>query len=84
MTEVDNLYWYLMHTQDMPNTIEDEIIRYLHMVGKKYEVLSLYIDAELSGTKVDEIETEEEIPPTNLGQEFFTFEGEEEPPISEE
>lgn len=54
-TEVDNLHWYLMNTQDMPNAIEDEIIRYLHHIEKKLEVLILYTDAVLSGKSLDEL-----------------------------
>src|SRR5690606_20282630 len=46
---VDELYWYLTHTEDMPNTIEDEIVRKLAKVEMAYETLALYIDAELSG-----------------------------------
>ncbi len=48
-TTVDLLYWYLMHTEDMPNAIEDEVIRNIALIGKKFTVLTLYIDAELSG-----------------------------------
>lgn len=46
---VDTLYWYLMHTQDMPNTVEDEVYRYAHILEGKFENLRLYIDAELTG-----------------------------------
>ena len=48
-TNVEQLYWYLMHTEDMPNAIEDEVVRNIALIGKKYTVLTLYIDAELSG-----------------------------------
>ena len=61
-TAAEELYWYLMNTQDMPTTIEDEIIRKLHFLEKKFELLKLYIDAELGGTShpevVDEVLTE--------------------------
>ncbi len=77
-TEVDELYWYLMNTQDMPNTIEDEISRFLHMIEKKFQVLCLYTDAELSGTKLENIEKNEDIPPImSSSQEFFMTQGEE-------
>lgn len=46
----DNLFWYLKHTQDMPNTIEDEVQRKVARLKRDYEMLALYIDAELSGT----------------------------------
>lgn len=48
--EMDKLYWYLIHTQDMPTTIEDEVIRYLHQIQRKFSTLEDYINAELSGT----------------------------------
>ncbi len=75
-TEVNELLWYLMHTQDMPNTIEDEISHYLHLINKKYEVLLLYIDAELSGTKVADLENAEDIPALDSADEFFVTQGE--------
>ena len=46
---VDDLYWYLLNTQDMPNTIEDEITRYCFILEKKVGTLEIYIDAELTG-----------------------------------
>lgn len=46
---VDELLWYLSHTQNMPNTIEDEIIRSCHHLEKVLSNLTLYIDAELGG-----------------------------------
>ncbi|MBT4790403.1 MAG: hypothetical protein HON90_02435 [Halobacteriovoraceae bacterium] len=54
-TEVDELSWYLMNTQDMPNAIEDEIIHFVHQIEKKLTALVLYIDAELSGANIDEL-----------------------------
>lgn len=47
--EVDSLYWYLLNTQDMPNTIEDEITRYCTTLRRKVDTLEVYIDAELTG-----------------------------------
>ena len=48
---VDELLWYLSHTQDMPNTIEDEILRSCHHLEKILSNLTLYIDAELGGSE---------------------------------
>ena len=53
-TKVDELYWYLMHTEDMPNAIEDEVIRQTNNIRKKLYNLNLYISAELSGESVVE------------------------------
>lgn len=57
-THVDELKWYLMHTQDMPNTIQEEIIRKTNLLEKKSKNLSLYIDVELSGKPMMEQEEE--------------------------
>ena len=75
-TEVDRLFWYLMHTQDMPNTIEDEIIRYLHIIRKKFDVLTLYVDAELSGTTLEHIQSDEDLSSISTDQVPFLFEEE--------
>ncbi len=55
-SKVDELYWYLNHTEDMPNTIEDEVFRHIAGLGKKFNMLSLYISAELSGESPEKIE----------------------------
>ena len=55
---VDELLWYLSHTQDMPNTIEDEIMRACHHLEKVLSNLTLYIDAELSGAEKKPSKTE--------------------------
>ena len=52
-TIADEIYWYLKHTQDMPNMIEDEISRLLHKLKGQYDMLCLYIDAELAGQPVE-------------------------------
>ena len=55
---VDQLKWYLMHTQDMPNTIEEEIQRKTAVLKKKHENLMIYINVELSGEgRPEEIES---------------------------
>lgn len=54
---VDELLWYLSHTQDMPNTIEDEILRSCSLLHKVLSNLTLYIDAELSGSEKDKSST---------------------------
>lgn len=51
--EVEELYWYLKRTQDMPNTIEDEILREISVIKRLLDNLILYIDAELSGASSD-------------------------------
>lgn len=53
--KIDELLWYLSHTQDMPNTIEDEILRKCSHLEKILANLTLYIDAELGGDKQEDV-----------------------------
>ncbi len=46
-TEVEEMYWYVMHTEDMPVTVEDNAARYLKRIENFYQTLHLYLDAEL-------------------------------------
>jgi hypothetical protein len=48
-TLADEMYWYLKHTQDMPNMIQDEVARFSNKLKVQYETLALYVDAELTG-----------------------------------
>ena len=73
---VDQLYWYLKHTQDMPNTIEDEIMRQVAKLNKKISNLQLYINAILAGEDLESIEFESDIPPAEQHSAFFESEGE--------
>ena len=57
--DIDELYWYLERTQDMPNTIEDEVTRSSSQLRKQLENLILYIDADLAGVKPVDPDTEE-------------------------
>lgn len=76
-TAVDQLYWYLKHTQDMPKTIEDEVARKVTRLEKFYHQLSLFVDAELSGSQaVEEIDQFESIPSDDFHEDSFLLDGE--------
>ena len=45
--KVDDLKWYMDHTEDMPNTVEDRLGLQLKKLAKLLETLNLYLDAEL-------------------------------------
>lgn len=47
-TLIDEMKWYLYHTEDMPNTVEDNVYRLSKKLEKLHSTLSLYLDAELS------------------------------------
>ena len=46
-TKVDEMRWYLNHTQDMPNRVEDKIQAHIRELERLYETLNLYIDVEM-------------------------------------
>jgi len=46
-TKVDEIRWYLNHTQDMPNRVEDKLHSHIRDLEKLLETLNLYIDVEL-------------------------------------
>ena len=46
-TKVDEMRWYLNHTQDMPNRVEDKIHSHIRELEKYFETLNLYIDVEM-------------------------------------
>jgi len=76
----EKLYWYLKHTQDMPNTIEDEVSRKVTKLERDYDMLCLYIDAELSGESQTEDSLEvssfDEILTDDIHEDSFVLEGE--------
>ena len=70
-TEVEEMYWYVMHTEDMPVTVEDNASRYLKRIENYYFTLNLYLDAEL-GINQDEapasIDEKDEAPQEHVVQ----------------
>lgn len=46
-TKLDNIRWYLIHTEDMPNTVQDTMMKMLGPLKKQFEMLIFYINAEL-------------------------------------
>lgn len=70
----DEIYWYLKHTQDMPNMIEDETQRRINVLSRQFDLLNLYIDAELSGTEQFDIDTFDEIEPAGEDNHSDSFE----------
>lgn len=77
-TLADEIYWYLKHTQDMPNMIEDEVHRKINQLRRQYEMLSLYIDAELSGSETESVDSFEQISPSeeDIHNDSFELDGE--------
>lgn len=46
-TKADEMRWYLNHTQDMPNRVEDKLHSHIRELEKHFETLNLYIDVEM-------------------------------------
>lgn len=60
--KVDEMRWYLNHTQDMPNRVEDKLHHHIKELEKHFQTLNLYIDAEmglLQETQAEESQEEE-------------------------
>jgi Mg2+ and Co2+ transporter CorA len=55
---VDEMRWYLNHTQDMPNRMEDKVHFYVRELEKFFETLNLYIDVEMGLLKEQTNETD--------------------------
>jgi Mg2+ and Co2+ transporter CorA len=53
-TKVDEMRWYLNHTQDMPNRMEDTVHTYARELEKLFETLNLFIDVEMGLLKQHE------------------------------
>ncbi len=74
----DEMYWYLKHTQDMPNMIQDEITRYCNKLKLQYETLALFVDAELTGAETFSVDFPEDIEPAgeDYHNDSFVMDGE--------
>lgn len=53
-SKVDEMRWYLNHTQDMPNRMEDNVHAYARELEKLFETLNLFIDVEMGLLKEHE------------------------------
>lgn len=53
-SKIDEIKWYLNHTQDMPNRIDDKMSSHLRELEMYFDTLNLYIDAEMGTLKIDE------------------------------
>jgi hypothetical protein len=46
-SKVDEMRWYVNHTQDMPSKVEDKIYSHIRELEVFYNTLNLYIDVEM-------------------------------------
>jgi hypothetical protein len=59
-SKIDEMRWYVNHTQDMPSKVEDRAYFYIRELETFFETLSLYIDVELGIAKESNIEIHNE------------------------
>lgn len=64
-TKIDEIRWYLNHTQDMPNRVEDKVHSHIRDLEKHFETLNLYIDVEMGLVKQQLEESSEINEPKN-------------------
>ena len=55
-SKIDEMRWYLNHTQDMPSRVEDKISAHIRELETYFETLNLYIDVELGLIKENQNE----------------------------
>ncbi len=46
--KVDELHWYFLSTEDLPATVEDKVKMVLKNLKSNYEIIKLYLEAELN------------------------------------
>lgn len=46
-SKMDDLYWYLNHTEEMPTVVEDHVNHDIKELKEYYQTLGLYLDGEL-------------------------------------
>ena len=59
-SKIDEMRWYVNHTQDMPSKVEDKIYSHIRELEMFYDTLNLYIDVEMGivSEPTEEINTE--------------------------
>lgn len=60
-TKIDEMRWYVNHTQDMPNRVDDRMQAHIRELESLYDTLNLYIDVEMGLIKDAQVETQIEI-----------------------
>ncbi|MFZ8934210.1 MAG: hypothetical protein ACO20H_06730 [Bacteriovoracaceae bacterium] len=56
---VDDMFWYLKHTQDMGATVDDKITKWIIRLQKVFDQLDIFVDAELHGERLGEDELDQ-------------------------
>lgn len=59
---VENIEWYFSCTEDMPNTVEDKLDRWIRELDSSLTTMNLYVDAELGyadDSEAEELEIED-------------------------
>lgn len=75
-SKADDLHWYLNHTEDMPNTVEDNLNFYIKDLERLINTLKLYLNADLGYEKsssIEEFVLSDNIETDALSDEEFEF-----------
>ena len=59
-SHIDNLFWYLSSTEDMPGTIVDRVAPKIKEINYEFSVLKLFLEAQLSA------KNDEQVPLSNI------------------
>jgi hypothetical protein len=76
-TLVDDMKWFLHHTEDMPGTIEEHVDKFVTQIEKAFNTLELYLNAELAGKEPEVEQLEYDLAEEDEGPELPSFEVEE-------
>ncbi len=76
-TSADEMEWYLMVTEDMPGTVQERVAHMVREIDEAYDILQLYINAELdnyrprrSNNSEEAVEFVDELPEFENSEEF--------------
>lgn len=61
-TKIDEMRWYVNHTQEMPNRVEDRMQGHIRELESLFDTLNLYIDVEMGLIKDAQAEPHAELP----------------------
>lgn len=79
--KTEHLKWYLNHSEDMPATMKDSVTLQVREIESKYELLRLYLNAEIG---LDESGKEQEDFVVPLSENLFEEKTDEQIDIKEE
>ncbi len=65
-TKADEMEWYLMVTEDMPGTVQERVRHMIREIDEAYDILQLYINAELENYRPPSTKSETDLENENF------------------